>query len=394
MRQHVFRVIPFSGFDLLGLEGWLAAQAAEGLRFLDTFGPMAVFERETPQTVQVHLEPIYHGVEEDPELTALYEQAGWQDWGIFQGNFYVFATTDLQAQAHTDPETLDHTLKRFFRAKLATGLLLACCNVLLLGLYWNGAPWTIGWSTLHYFPLEVLARGDLLPFLLALAGLVLVDAAYLLGLFQLRRCRRAMLAGRPDRGLRGPGWLRAAGLLLLLPVLVNTLQLFTGRDYRPYDLEGSGFVTLTDLEGEDFRLSQDPLMSMNYVAHGGTLLQPEYWSLRQYGAFPSQPDGHIPTEVPHWTISVTRWPLEGLAQAREEEYLRQSINLSGDHEALPSVPGLDSAFYARREAREEGGPSGGILVLRRGSTVLFADYYGEQDLTRHVADLAQMLGTL
>ena len=34
---------------------------------------------------------------------------------------------------------------------------------------------------------------------------------------------------------------------------------------------------------------------------------------------------------------------------------------------------------------------GGILVLRRGATVLFADYYGEQDLSEHIEHFAQML---
>ena len=34
---------------------------------------------------------------------------------------------------------------------------------------------------------------------------------------------------------------------------------------------------------------------------------------------------------------------------------------------------------------------GGILVLRRGDTVLFADYYGEQDLSEHIEHFAQML---
>lgn len=57
-------------------------------------------------------------------------------------------------------------------------------------------------------------------------------------------------------------------------VFINTIQLFAGTDYRPYDLAGSGFITLTDIEGEDLPLSRDVFYSMDYISHGGTLLDP------------------------------------------------------------------------------------------------------------------------
>ena len=37
---------------------------------------------------------------------------------------------------------------------------------------------------------------------------------------------------------------------------------------------------------------------------------------------------------------------------------------------------------------------GGMLILRRGNTVLFADYYGEQNLTEHLEQFAAMLERL
>ena len=37
---------------------------------------------------------------------------------------------------------------------------------------------------------------------------------------------------------------------------------------------------------------------------------------------------------------------------------------------------------------------GGTLVLRRGNTVLFADYYGEQDLFSHIEQFARMIANL
>ena len=211
------------------------------------------------------------------------------------------------------------------------------------------------------------------------------------------RYRRAVRSGGKVRGHRGVGWLLAAGLLVLLPVLINTVQLFSGTDYRPYDLEGSGFVTLTDIEGADFSISGRTPLSMDYISHGGTLLDPEYWYFRQYGAFGPNKSSN---DVPHLEISIVRYPLELLAEIRAEEWSRQEINNSGDYEVLPSDYGLDEIYYAPREGwthiSEITGEKrvflpGGIFIIRRGNTVLFADYYGEQDLTAHLEHFADML---
>ncbi|MGO5022605.1 hypothetical protein ACTQ4E_05865 [Lawsonibacter sp. LCP25S3_G6] len=386
MKHTIVRLIPFGGFDIPGLEGWLAECSAQGLRFAAAMGPIALFERSTPLRVQVHLEPIQGPVAEDPELNAIYEQSGWQYWGMFRGSFFVYVSSDLDAQAHTDPDTLDYALRKFFHFKLACGLLLLLGNLLLLGLYGRGAPWEIDWVCLRYYPVETLSDGMIIPFLLAALGFFFVDLSYLLGLIHLLRYRKAVKNGTSPRGHRGLGWLLAAGLLLLLPVLINTVQLFSGLDYRPYDLEGSGFVTLTDLEGADFRIHQDPFYNMDYISHHGTLLNPEHWYFQQYGSFSAN---QSPFDVPRLEISITRYPLEILAEMRCEEWSRQYINGSGDYETLEAAYGLDEIRYAPREkwihTNELTGETrtflpGGIFILRRGTTVLFADYYGEQNL--------------
>ena len=397
MSKTTIRVTPFGGFDIPGLESWLAAMAAKGFRFTMTTGPLSFFDRDETRTVQVHLEPIQGSTDENPELNAIYEEAGWQYWGMFRGSFYVYASPDLEARAHTDPDTLDYALKKFFRQKLVGGVLLLLANVLLLGLYWRGAPWEIDLLWLQYYPVETLSNGTTIPFLLAGLGFLLIDLSYLLGLGHLMRYRRAVRSGGKVRGHRGVGWLLAAGLLVLLPVLINTVQLFSGTDYRPYDLEGSGFVTLTYIEGEDFRLSGDFSYNPDYISHGGTLLDPEHWYFRQYGSFRQD---QSPYDVPRLEISIVRYPLELLAEMRAEEWSRQKINDSGDYEALASDYGLDEIHYAPREGRthineltgeERVFLPGGIFILRRGNTVLFADYYGEQDLTAHLEHFADML---
>lgn len=403
MKNHAIRIAPFGGFDIPGLERWLAEMAGKGLRYSTTLGPFLLFDRAEPEQVQVHLEPIQGKVEENPELNALYQSFGWQYWGMFRSDFFVYASQDLQAQAHTDPEILDYALKRFLRWKLLGGLLLALFNFLLLGLYYNGAIWNMDWTWFRYFPVETLSDGVTVPFFLALAGLGLMDLAYLLGLAHLARYRRAVKQRTPARGQRGIGWLTAAGMLVLLPVLVNTIQLYTGLSYSPYDLEGSGFVTLTEIEGEDFRLSGDPMYSMDHISHGGTLLDPESWHFQQYASFPQYDGGLDRNDVPRMEIRAVRYPLGILAQLRAEEWTRMHTNGSSDFQDLGAVEGTDQALYAVREERthtnELTGQTrvflpGGELVLRKGNTVLYADYYGHQDLTDHLPAFVRTLNSL
>ena len=131
--------------------------------------------------------------------------------------------------------------------------------------------------------------------------------------------------------------------------------------------------------GEDLPLSRDVFYSMDYISHGGTLLDPESWYFHQYGAF-NEDDS--PNDVPHLEVIITRYPLDILAEMRAEEWSRQKFNNSGDYQQFDV---LDECLYSKREGRTHvneitGEPRvflpGGILVLRRGDTVLFADYYG------------------
>ena len=384
MKLPAVRILPCGGFDIPGLEGWLARLAGEGLRYSTSIGPAVCFERIEPKQVQVHLEPIQGRAEDDPELNALYRAAGWDYWGMLRSDFFVYAAEDPAAQAHTDPEALDYALRRFFRTKLAGGLVLAVLNLLLLGLYRNGVFWGPDWYFLRHYPMETLSDGVTIPFLLSLAGLALLDASYLLGLIQLSRYRRAVKNGLPVRGRR-TGWLAAAGTLALLPVLVNTAQLFFGLNYTPYPLEGSGFVTLTEIEGEDLSLSGDPAWNMDRISHGGTLLDPEGWYFRQYGAFSWFEGGIDWDEVPSLEVWVVRYPLEGLARLRAEEMSR-----SGIWTDLGPAEGADAVLLCRRaEERRVSELTGETqlrlprseLILRRGNAVLHAVYCGYQDLT-------------
>lgn len=399
------RVTPVNSCDIAALEGWLTQMAAKGFSFTATAGPLTFFDQVEPKQLQIHLEPIQGAVEENPELNALYEAAGWAYLGQFRGSYFVYATDDLQTQAHTDQAALDYALKRFFKQRLIGGAGLLLFNILLLAFYWPGRSFFSGGfiyllRDLRYFPLETIFRYNVIPFALSVVGLALADLSYLLGLGRLWQYRKTVRAGTaPKTGRRAvSGWLLAAGVFLLLPVMAQTAIYFSGLDYAPYPLEGSGFVTLAQVEGPDFQVTGDYRYNMDYISHGDTPLTPETWYHRQYGAFAHHDGGASLNEVPRLEIRIYRYLLPALAVQQADEWSRQRINGSGDYLDFGAVHGFDQALCAVRERWTAGNgrefKPGMILILRRGNTVLRAEYQGEKDLTDYLARFAEMFDRL
>lgn len=381
-KKSCWKLMQVNGYDISSMERYFERMAAQGLLFSMTAGPLTLFRREEPKARQFHLEPILGKAEEDTQLNALYEDAGWHYLGMFRNNYFVFVTENLEAEAHTDPEALDYVLKRFFKQKLLSGLGLLALNFFLLSLYHRGWPGSIGRVDLQYFPVETISKYPVLPLLLSVLGLVLLDISHLLGLLCLRRCRAGKSAGRVSRS----GWLLAVGILVLIPVALNTIQLFSGLDDRPFDLADSNFVTLSEIEGPEFRLTGDNMYNMDYISHGGTLLGPESWYFRQYGAY-SHFDGGIEiNDVPHLVFSITRYPMEVLAQKRVQEWCAYRVT-EEKYQNLPPVDGLEEIYLL-----EDGEIS--YLVLRRGGAVLRADYQGDKDLSEFLKRFAKMMQDL
>ena len=181
-------------------------------------------------------------------------------------------------------------------------------------------------------------------------------------------------------------------MVVLLPVIINTCQLFLDLDYRPYGIELTNFLTIEEIEGEGFRATGDSMYNMDYVSHGGTLLEAEYWYWRQYGAFAHYDSGASLNTVPVVQYSIRRFPLTALAQAYWEEQGR--IGWYGYDPVEGLVP--DAAFDAVSAKRGENGR--GVpqttLVLRRGRTVMRVEYRGEKDLLEFQEELAAMMAAL
>ena len=391
MSKIVCRVTPVNGYDIPGLERWLEKQAAKGLIFAMTVGVFTLFERKAPVSLRFHLEPAPDKPDRtDPELNALYEEAGWQYLGLFRSSFAVFSTENREAQAHTDPEVWSYALKRFFRRKLLGGVGLAILNFVLLSFFWSSR---FDLFELRYFWAEALAAG-FVPWALAALGLALADLAYLHGLFVLWRLHRRTkrdLPMTPAPGSRLSGVLAALSAIPLFLVAVELIFLFATHGYFPYDLADSNFVTLTEIEGEDFRLTGDRMHNMDYISHGDTPLTPENWFFQQWGTSRVFSEGGSLDDIPHLEIDITRYLLPAVAERRVFEW--QSWGGQENYQTLEPAYGLDEISIYRFLSRREEIPYT-RLILRRGGAVLWVEYCGEQDLTRFLPRFAQMLDQL
>lgn len=385
MKKTVIRFTPVSGYDIIGLENWLEDMAARGLRFDYTVGPLTFFCRETPVRLHFHLEPARNKTNrEDRELTELFQASGWRYLGIFRKNFFVFVAQEETAPAHTDPEVWSDTLKRFFRQKLLGGVGLALINLFLGSFFWSSS---FSLFNFRYFWAELLPLG-LIPWLLSLVGLTLVDLAYFQGLFSLWQLRRRVRQNKPLNsapGSRLSGALAALAVVPLALVSVEIFWVFTDLAYTPYPLEGSGFVTLTDLEGPGLPLPDEPSSySMDYISHSNSPLTPEDWQFRQSGDSPALHTGGPVEDTPSLTIRATRYLFPFAAEHRVWEW--QSYG-RGSYRALSLPSDLDEAWISEYDGCVR-------LILRQGGTVLRAEYSGTQDFSLFLNRFAEMFDNL
>ena len=391
MSKLCVRFSPVNGYDIPGLEGWLEKQAAKGLMFAMTMGPLVLFERQEPAALRFHLEPAPSKPDwTDPELNALYEQAGWRYLDRFRSSFAVFVTEDPEAQTHTDPETWDYVLKRFFWRKLLGGIGLAILNYALLTFFWSS--WFDPFY-LRYLWAQALALG-LVRGLLTVLGLVLADIAYLHGLTVLWRLHQLVKHDMPmtsTLGSRVSGTLSALSSVPLFLLAVEFLFLVATHGYFPYDLADSNFVTLTEIEGPGFQISQKWPDYMDFISYGYTPLTPKGWFFQQSGASHWNEDGTENRSVPHLEIQITRYLLPAVAERRVFEW--ESYGGQDNYQTLEPVCGFDEISINRFLSPQEVLP-GTYLILRRGGTVLRVEYRGEQDITQFLPRFAEMIDSL
>jgi len=126
------KIPPVDFLDIAGIEAWLEAQEAKGLRFHKTGGFFIHFTPTPPAQVRYHAEPA-DAVSPSlaGEQTAYSARRGWVFAGRF-GHFNLFRAADPETEDfHTDPVAQAYTLRKLIK-RLSVGVVI--CIPLLIGL--------------------------------------------------------------------------------------------------------------------------------------------------------------------------------------------------------------------------------------------------------------------
>ena len=110
------KIIPFSLYDIPGLEQWLEGQANQGL-FPTHLGSWATFEDRGVPGTRFRLDPFANrageGLEPTQEKLELYRQAGWEYAFRVGRAYFLFYTTDPKApDLYTNFESRGLSLER------------------------------------------------------------------------------------------------------------------------------------------------------------------------------------------------------------------------------------------------------------------------------------------
>ena len=105
--KNAYKTTPVSLLDIQGLERWLEEQAGKGLFPRLIREDFTRFERREPISApRFRLEAANGKNLAEPERLELYQQAGWQYWGLVSELYFLFYTFDPAApELHTDPVT-------------------------------------------------------------------------------------------------------------------------------------------------------------------------------------------------------------------------------------------------------------------------------------------------
>lgn len=133
--ERIYRLAPCSGYELAGMEGWLADMAQQGYLLQKFVWYLAaVFVKGQPQNLRYRLTVLPSNTlaaQEKEAFIALHEEFGWQ-YGGQRGSFGIFYTADEKAiEPNTDPQLYAMALRQVQRQERISLLLL----LLQAGLY-------------------------------------------------------------------------------------------------------------------------------------------------------------------------------------------------------------------------------------------------------------------
>ena len=411
------KIIPFSLYDIPGLEQWLEGQANQGL-FPTHLGSWATFEDRGVPGTRFRLDPFANrageGLEPTQEKLELYRQAGWEYAFRVGRAYFLFYTTDphtpeLFSDYQSQGLSLDrlaNSLRSYHRRKIVLWSLL---GILFLAALFLGHQYDVQPDNFVRLPLILLYAFDPI-LLLFLAGIFFysrpIDRRDRKALFSTYNALKDGLPPPPSPGPSRRIVRENIAALVLGPILVALVLYNQFGDsrltLRPVEEFTAPYISLYDLEQvplgpyETVYRKNSGLSSENVAQRYFSLLSPVWYEVSQDldalqpGRKPStfSPDPHGGEYTYSPTLDMTYFhTLPPLAKpvARAQMDLYRLVNLYWSYEEV-DWPGTDFVILAT----VEDDPWQMAAVGRGGRVAVFC-YAGVEKLSDHLDLLAEMV---
>ncbi|MBE6955514.1 MAG: DUF2812 domain-containing protein [Ruminococcaceae bacterium] len=399
---------PFEVSDYISRERWLEERAAKGWKLVRYTGRFPRFEKTTPFKARYRLD-YHHDKNMDDEQIALYEAAGWEFVDTLGEQFYIFTTTDPNAEElHTDPEMQAYSLKKLLRTHVVNMIF-----AVLFAAFYIGLMLLI--FTKNKQPLTELLRigpGFLLAFLLSLVLLLYLAFSQGTRFTRIWRQLHSSDAFPSPVNYHKAAWREGITSVFVLIILVNMLfgrfLLFPKAakieiaDYT----EPLPFLQLHEIEpSENFRYAYSKIDDTNWANQletSSTLFAPKILKARQYSNLPSTEaarDSYLCTEF--FTVRYEAWAAQVVDELRANAehsfaYRWTTLSVPGTDEAYYYADGITIAEdidYIIRSAGDLMFQNDGyqFLFLRSGNQVIKVCYHGAQNLSEFADEYAALL---
>lgn len=384
---------PFEVSDYVSRERWLEARAAKGWKLVSYTGKFPKFEKTAPFKARYRLD-YHHDRNMDDEQADLYEAAGWEFVDTLGEQFFIFMTTDPQAEElHTDPEMQAYAMRKLMRVHIL-GLVLA---FVVFGFFlWR----IVDIMTQNNAPVTELVRTGPGPILYAIATfgfLFYVQIAQAIRFIKIWRQLRRGEHRPKEKSYRkaafsdGLGWivaLVACFSWLIVDAMDPRTRINNVADYP----EPLPFLQLHEIEQKDnFEYDSSIYNGMdwaNYIEFSSTPFAQQIMEAKQYGA-------SSPTENGRDSYLYTTY-FNTVHEKLASRVLYELMQGVKDDFAYawyePSLSGVDEAYLCTNGEKTEDNlenASGDLyfrdetyqfLFLRIGTKAIKICYQGRQNL--------------
>lgn len=401
--KNAYKTTPVSLLDIQGLERWLEEQAGKGLFPRLIREDFTRFERREPISApRFRLEAANGKNLAEPERLELYQQAGWQYWGLVSELYFLFYTFDPAApELHTDPVTrgisLEHLAGQVEKARKKQRVWrLVILGILAAGILhiWRMDPRRL---PLCFLDLSGTALISLIVFIWMWWN---EERAFRL-LLDLQRSLELGITPKPSRPRRrAPFWISILLAALLLILVIGDrldhstpLEHFSGTYVNLQQLEPEPLSTYEELFGEPHHKSPGSDWGDNTATRQFSLFSPNWYTVNQTLLSPEEREsksGYSSNGDPRYVYSPTLEAVYfhlaipamarpiALAQMAEQE----AVNLTWTYEEV-DYPGLDFVILSRSNSQYQG------AALAKGGRLAVFHYGGREDLADHLDILAE-----